>query len=119
MAVATLFRQPASLARWCFFAGMATLALESAFAGVSLQTPSAREGRPLAISCSHGDVVPAAGFWLAFSLTYSRGNYREFLAKWRIVLAAAFLLPIGVALGFRQHLLHLLPPTGADDGWSD
>ena len=58
------------------------------------------------------------GFWLAFSLTYSRGNYREFLAKWRIVLVAAFLLPIGVALGFRQHLLHLLPPTGADEGWS-
>ena len=117
MAVATLFRQPASLARWCFFAGMATLALESAFAGVSLQTPvPERVAHWQSLALTAMSFLP--GFWLAFSLTYSRGNYREFLAKWRIVLAAAFLLPIGVALGFRQHLLHLLPPTGADDGWS-
>ena len=117
MAVATLFRQPASLARWCFFAGMATLALESAFAGISLQTPvPERVAHWQSLALTAMSFLP--GFWLAFSLTYSRGNYREFLAKWRIVLAAAFLLPIGVALGFRQHLLHLLPPTGADDGWS-
>ena len=35
--------------------------------------------------------VPAA--WLGFSLTYSRGDYRESLARWRIPLAIVALLP--------------------------
>ena len=58
------------------------------------------------------------GFWLAFSLTYSRGNYREFLATWKFFLAAAFLVPIGISLGFRSELVHLLPPADAEQGWS-
>ena len=58
------------------------------------------------------------GFWLAFSLTYSRGNYLEFLTKWRLFLAAAFTLPIGVALVFRFELVQLLPPAEDGQGWS-
>ena len=56
--------------------------------------------------------VPAA--WLGFSLTYSRGDYRESLARWRIPLAIVALLPIGLALGFQQQLLELWPagPAG-------
>ena len=45
------------------------------------------------------------GFWLTFSLVYSRGNYREFLATWGYFLAAAFVVPIGIALGFRSDLV--------------
>ena len=33
-----------------------------------------------------------------FSLTYARGNYSEFLKRWRFVLVAAFLLPIALAI---------------------
>ena len=36
------------------------------------------------------------GVWLLFSLTYSRGNYREFLHRWRFPLLVALCLPIVV-----------------------
>ena len=56
--------------------------------------------------------LPAA--WLGFSLTYSRGDYRESLARWRVPLAILALLPIGLSLGFREQLLQVVPagPAG-------
>lgn len=38
------------------------------------------------------------GTWLLFSLSYARGNYRDFLRKWRIPIAAAFLVPTTVVV---------------------
>ena len=49
--------------------------------------------------------MPAA--WLAFSLTYSRGDHRESLARWAIPLAVLAVLPVALALGFRDQLLEL------------
>jgi putative PEP-CTERM system histidine kinase len=46
--------------------------------------------------------------WLGFSLTYSRGDYRESLARWRIPLAIFALLPIGLSLGFKEQLLQVV-----------
>ena len=116
LAVGALFWKRSSLASWLFFAGMTTLALESFFAGMGFLTPDARE---VAVWQSFLVVTRSflPGFWLAFSLTYSRGNYLEFLAKWRLFLGAAFLLPIGVALCFRSELVQLVPPHGTDQGW--
>jgi len=116
LALAAPLYKRRSLAGWCFFAGMGTLALESAFGGMSLLTSHAQEvayWQSLVLVTK--SFLP--GFWLAFSLTYSRGNYLEFLAKWRLFLTAAFLLPIGIALGFRSELVQLLPPAYADQGW--
>jgi len=45
------------------------------------------------------------GVWLIFSLTYARGNYSEFLKRWRWFLAAAFVLPIGLAIVFGDDLI--------------
>jgi putative PEP-CTERM system histidine kinase len=45
------------------------------------------------------------GIWLFFSLTYARGNYAEFLKRWRLVLVAAFLLPVGLVILFGNHLI--------------
>jgi putative PEP-CTERM system histidine kinase len=45
------------------------------------------------------------GVWLIFSLTYARGNYSEFLKRWRWFLAAAFVLPIGLAIVFGSDLI--------------
>jgi hypothetical protein len=47
--------------------------------------------------------------WLAFSLVYSRGDYRKSLARWRIPLAIVALLPIGLSLAFRQQLIEVAP----------
>jgi hypothetical protein len=109
LAVAVLFRKRRSFAAWCFFAGMATLAVESALGGISLQVSNAENvayWQSLALVTK--SFLP--GIWLAFSVTYSRGNYLEFLATWKFFLGAAFLLPIGISLGFRSELVHLLPP---------
>ena len=45
------------------------------------------------------------GTWLLFSLTYARGNYREFIGRWRFALAAAFIAPLTLAVLFRDDLV--------------
>lgn len=57
------------------------------------------------------------GIWLCFSLTYSRGNPREFLARSRLLLLAVFLLPVGVALVFREQLAPVLPYSQSGGSW--
>ena len=110
--ISLLPRKP-SLATWCFFAGMAILGIDSLFMGLSLRATQLSEVfRCLTLGLIVKSFVPAA--WLGFSLTYSRGDSRESLARWRIPLAIVALLPIGLALGFHQQLLEVLPtgPAG-------
>jgi putative PEP-CTERM system histidine kinase len=117
LALAALLRKRRSIATWCFFSGMATLAVESALGGISLQG-----SHPEKVAYWQSLVLVTRsflpGFWLAFSLTYSRGNYLEFLTTWRFFLAATVVIPIGISLGFRSELVHLLPPSDAAHGWS-
>ena len=109
LAAAAAFRNRSSSASWFFFAGMATLALESFFAGMGFLTRDAESAASWqSLLLVTRSFLP--GFWLAFSLTYSRGNYWEFLVKWRLFLGAAFLLPVGIALGFWSELVQLVPP---------
>ncbi len=117
LAIAAPLRKRRSLASWLFCAGMATLALESFLGGMSLLTPdTAQVAHWQSFAVLARSFLP--GFWLAFSLTYSRGNYLEFLTKWRLFLAAACILPIGIAFAFRLDLVQLLPPVGGDHGWA-
>jgi putative PEP-CTERM system histidine kinase len=113
LAVLSLLRKKPSLATWCFFAGMAVLGIDSLFTGLTLratQWPEVLHGLTLGLILK--SFVPAA--WLVFSLTYSRGDHRESLARWRIPLAIVALLPIGLSLGFRPQLLEVAPagPAG-------
>jgi putative PEP-CTERM system histidine kinase len=95
LAAVSLKQRRASPAWWFFAAGMVALGLDSAFAGLSLR------------AVQRGDVVAwlAPAFivksfvpvlWLGFALTYSRSNYREFIARWKAVLILLGLLPIAV-----------------------
>ena len=115
LALAVLFRKRRSFAGWCFFAGMSTLAVDSALGGKTLQVSHPEE---VAHWQSLALVAKAfwPGFWLAFSLSYSRGNYLKFLATWKYFLAAAFLLPVGIALGFRGELIQLVPAADSTSG---
>ena len=96
---------------------MMTLAFESFFGGMSLRTP-----HPEDVAHWQSLVIMTKSFlpgcWLAFSVTYSRGNFLEFLSKWQFFLAAAFIVPIVAAFGFRSDLVHLLPPDESNQGWS-
>jgi putative PEP-CTERM system histidine kinase len=115
LALTSVLQKKPSLARWCFFAGMFVLGIESLFTGLSLRATQWSEVlRSQTLGLIVESFVPAA--WLGFSLTYSRGDYRESLVRWRIPLAIVALLPIGLSLGFHQQLLELAPAGPADEG---
>ena len=104
LAMAVLCRPRHSIASWCFFTGMIAMACESAMHGLAMKTVRVQDAiRWETLALTVKSLTP--GIWLCFSLTYSRGNYREFLSKWRIPLAAAFLLPVGLVFGFNSDLL--------------
>jgi putative PEP-CTERM system histidine kinase len=105
LGIAALVRKPGSVASWGFFAGMETLAIESVLDGISMNAllpEKVVEWQAFVFVAR--SFLP--GWWLLFSLTYSRGNYREFLAKWRYPLALAFVIPLLVILGWQTGLLH-------------
>lgn len=85
MAVSVLWKERRSLAHLSFVAGLLILSAEAIFHARFLQatTPDAlvawQKWRLMATS-----FLPAV--WLLFSLTYGRGNSREFVNRWKIVL---------------------------------
>jgi putative PEP-CTERM system histidine kinase len=101
-----VFRRPRSVASWGFFLGMETLAVESALDGISANSLLPEKvGDWQALAFVARSFFP--GWWLLFSLTYSRGNYREFLIRWRSALAVAFLLPAAAIAAYQTGLFHL------------
>jgi putative PEP-CTERM system histidine kinase len=115
-ALLVALRKQRSVATWCFAAGMATLAAEAVLNGISFNTESPQKvafWQQLALFT--WSFVPPV--WLYFSLTYSRGNYKEFLARWRVVMLAALLLPVAVGLGLRLGLIHILPYMHPSRDW--
>ncbi|HNQ90847.1 MAG TPA: PEP-CTERM system histidine kinase PrsK [Verrucomicrobiota bacterium] len=109
-AAAVVFRHGAP-GRRLFAAGMAVLAIDLAFAGLSFaaDTPVGVlrwQYRRLWVMT----VLPA--LWLSFSLCYSRGNYREFLDRWWIVLFASVGVPLTVAVCFSDVLIAGAAPAG-------
>jgi hypothetical protein len=112
LACAVVLLKRRSVVGWSFFAGMAILAADSALGGAQ-SWPSSSAG------VAHAESILLIksflpGIWLLFGVTYSRGNYRYFLSKWKYILAAAFLLPIGLAVGFQGHLVLLASAAGSD-----
>ena len=102
-ALGVLLRRPWSIAKFCFAAGMLGFCAESLFGAIWLQSRSPEEAliweRCALLTRS---ILPA--IWLAFSVTYSRGNAREYLAKAWFLLAVALVLPVGATLSFLQQL---------------
>jgi putative PEP-CTERM system histidine kinase len=113
LACGVLFQGRKSLAQWAFAAGMLVLALERIFEGFSCDALLPGEAvywqgwRLWAAS-----LLP--GPWLTFSMCYARGNAKEFLLRWRVLLALAFVVPVLTASVFRGALI--LSPGSADSG---
>jgi putative PEP-CTERM system histidine kinase len=93
-----------SLPRWCFVAGMGLLSAESTLSGLS-QTALLPEQMVYWQNWRLVVVSLLPSTWLAFSLTYARGNWRKSLARWRYVLATVCLVPVALALAFQGDLL--------------
>jgi putative PEP-CTERM system histidine kinase len=94
---------------------MLGLALEQVFSWLSIRAQITDESL---IGWQKGYLLAGAFltfFWLLFSLTYARGNARQFVARWRLTLAAALVLPPVIGFTFwRQMVLSLR--SGAAEG---
>ncbi len=112
MGLATVSRSKPSVPHLSFAAGMAVLAFESFCSGLAadaLLPDTVTYWETLSFWAM--SLLP--GTWLVFSLTYGRGNYQHFLKKWRLILWAAFLLPVIVAIAFREELvMAVAQPSG-------
>ncbi|MBA2585039.1 MAG: hypothetical protein H0U99_00960, partial [Chthoniobacterales bacterium] len=113
---AVLLRTRRKAASWFFGGGMCLLAADSVLGGLSLQASSADEiatWQTLALTVKA--LMPSV--WLGFSLTYSRGNYREFLARFRPLLILALLVPLSVVVWGRNNLLNVQPFNDVVGAW--
>jgi putative PEP-CTERM system histidine kinase len=116
IALIAVFRQRRSLAGWLFIAGMALLSCESIFAALMADAVVAEE----VVHWENWALITMSflpGVWLLFSLSFARGNYREFLAKWRLVAGAAFLIPITLVLCSHGKLVAGAVFLPASDQW--
>lgn len=109
VAAGSVFRKRQSLAGYAFALGMLLYAFQSATNALGMQQSDAASA---IIFQRTGFIVGAAApaVWLCFSLVYSRGNYREFLARWWPFLVVFFAVPLGLAALFKPE--SFVPPTG-------
>jgi putative PEP-CTERM system histidine kinase len=113
LAAAVLVRKRVSIVTGCFSAGMLLFALESVFTGFSFT--AALPGR-VAFWQTLAFLTKSvwAGIWLCFSITFSRGNYREFLERSRFFLFAIFLLPLFLLPALQSPFLNVVLSV---EGW--
>ncbi len=115
LAVASLTRRPRVPADWIFAAMMIILAAERICAGqiASAVTPGDF------VAWQHLRLTTLALLpvvWLAFSLTYARGDVRKFLEQWRLALIAALILPLIAVTLFRSLLVVAVVRETSDPG---
>jgi putative PEP-CTERM system histidine kinase len=115
LALAVAWFERGSVAHWAFVAGMLALASESVFLGLSVDAITMGAKGPEAMVYWQDWRLVAMSFlpgiWLFFSLSFARGNYAEFLHRWRWPLGIVFLVPSALAFIFRSELIMLQPPA--------
>ena len=113
MAIAVAWYERRAVAHWSFAAGMAVLAIESFCSGMAMD---AVFSEAVVYWLNMGMIAMSflPGIWLLFSLSYARGDHREFRANWRPFLVGAFLLPVGLAVGFHGRLIIAFTQIGSE-----
>src|SRR2546427_5833036 len=117
LAVSVLRLRPLSWSQWSFIGGMLALGAESALNALSVRADSPED----IVYWQWLRLLASAffpGFWLVFSLCYSRGNYREFLRRWRLTWIGAFVIPIGIALGFGDQAISSVVRLAPGSVWA-
>ena len=112
LAFLALARRPRTLAQYAMSAGLIVFAAQGLLTGLTF---ASSDGEQKLIYQTFGILAAAAipGPWIVFSLSYSRGNWRMFLRKWRFFIAAAFVIPFSIAVGFGRNCVVGLRDTGA------
>jgi putative PEP-CTERM system histidine kinase len=90
-----------------FIIGMAIFVLETVFNGISLDVASLTTAPDILKWQTRRlwmlSLLPGA--WLFCSLSYGRGNYREFLRRWKFVLLGMFVVPPIIAVSQSDRLI--------------
>lgn len=108
LAAASLLRRRRTIADFTFAAGMIGFSAEAVLIGMSFRE---HVSDAELIAWQKWCLFSAAFLpflWLLFSLSYARGNARDFLVKWRLPLAGALILPVGIASIYRDQLVSSL-----------
>lgn len=105
-----LWRRPRTLISSSFACGMILFATDAVLSGAAYRASSPRMVGQLELwRLMVTTFLPA--LWLPFSLTYSRGNHREFIRKWRLTLVAVALLPVVAGVMWSRLFELVLDPT--------
>ncbi len=95
VAIAVAIRARRSVPDWALAAGLVVLAADCVLIGFSARAPVYGEVMQWQeIRLALASVLP--GIWLLFSLTYARGNAQEFVRRWIVPLALAFVVPLAL-----------------------
>ena len=123
IAIAVVLRNYRSFIHAVFAVGMALFGIEALLIGVAAQASFADEVlRWQWYRLVASSFVP--GVWLMFSVSFARANYRQFLSRWKWLLAGLFIVPPYLALFFRDHLFLVSTVAGPSSmalirlGWS-
>src|SRR5215204_5458074 len=112
LAIAAVARRPATVPKIAFAVGMALFAAESIFALLATRTVTLnQQSEWLKCRLVATSLLPIA--WIVFSLTYARGNYREFIARWRWFLVGATAVPVALSTFFFPELVFSVRPWQA------
>ena len=115
VACAVVWHERRSLVYLAFVTGMLVLATDSVLSGLSWRAAAVSWDEVMVwqrYKLWTDALLP--GVWLLFAVSYGRGNYREFLARWKFLLLAAFVLPLALLLADDSHLLAAEPrPDGS------
>jgi putative PEP-CTERM system histidine kinase len=109
VALAVVWNERRSAVHLAFAAGMMLLALEAVFTGFSWVSSTFDEQ----VFWQHWKMWTESllpGTWLLFALGYGRGNYREFLQRWKFLLLGAFVLPLSLAIAGDSELTSASQP---------
>ena len=112
LAIAVIIVKPGGTSAKFFAGGMALFGAESICEALSF---TAVQPGAMAYWQSWSLVVKSVlpGVWLCFSASYSRGDGRAFVRKWKWLLLASTIVPLIFALVCRAHLFELLQDSSS------
>ncbi len=104
LAIVAAIREWGAPGHKAFVGGLLLLAAETILAAFIASSDTAAEAASWKGWCflAHA-LIPFS--WLYFSIVYSRGNYRHFLQRWSVVLAASLAIPVASAFIFQDALI--------------